>query len=86
MGERLNERLFDRLASRTQPRAAALIAGFPSQFASLEEPIAEFMNEAFVGSRLDPAPMLRGFYLTSGVQEGTPIDRLTGFLARSFGH
>jgi type VI secretion system protein ImpL len=83
--ERLNDRLFDRLQAERSPERRALIAGFPSQFASLEEPIAEFMNEAFAGSRLDPAPMLRGFYLTSGVQEGAPIDRLTGFLARSFG-
>src|SRR5262249_19114908 len=44
-----------------------------------------FLQEAFGGSRLDPAPMLRGFYFTSGTQEGTPFDRLTGFLARSFG-
>ena len=29
--------------------------------------------------------MLRGFYFTSGTQEGTPFDRLTGFFARSFG-
>jgi type VI secretion system protein ImpL len=85
LGERLNERLFDRLQAERSPERRALIAGFPSQFGSLEEPIAEFMNEAFAGSRLDPAPMLRGFYLTSGVQEGAPIDRLTGYLARSFG-
>jgi type VI secretion system protein ImpL len=83
--ERLNERLFDRLQAERSPERRALIAGFPSQLASLEEAIAEFINEAFAGSRLDPAPMLRGFYLTSGTQEGTPIDRLTGFLARSFG-
>ena len=42
-------------------------------------------TEAFGGSRLDPAPFLRGVYLTSGTQEGTPIDRLTGAMARSFG-
>ena len=29
--------------------------------------------------------MLRGVYLTSGTQEGTPIDRLTGVMARAFG-
>ena len=28
---------------------------------------------------------LRGVYLTSGTQEGTPIDRLTGVMSRSFG-
>jgi type VI secretion system protein ImpL len=85
LAERLNERLFDRLQAERSPERRALIAGFPSQLASLEEAIAEFISEAFAGSRLDPAPMLRGFYLTSGTQEGTPIDRLTGFLARSFG-
>ncbi len=28
---------------------------------------------------------MRGFYFTSGTQEGTPIDQLIGALARSFG-
>jgi type VI secretion system protein ImpL len=83
--EHLNSRLFDRLQAERSPDRRALIAGFPAQVASLEQPLAEFLQEAFGGSRLDPAPMLRGFYLTSGTQEGTPIDRLTGLLARSFG-
>jgi type VI secretion system protein ImpL len=83
--ERLNSRLFDRLQAERSPPRRGLIAGFASQVASLEAPLAEFLQEAFGGSRLDPAPMLRGFYFTSGTQEGTPIDRLTGVLARSFG-
>ena len=83
--ERLNSRLFDRLQAERSPDRRALIAGFPAQVASLEAPLAEFLQEAFGGSRLDPAPMLRGFYFTSGTQEGTPFDRLTGVLARSFG-
>ena len=28
---------------------------------------------------------MRGVYFTSGTQEGTPIDRLTGVMARAFG-
>jgi type VI secretion system protein ImpL len=83
--ERLDNRLFDRLQAERSPPRRTLIAGFSSQLASLEAPLAEFLQEAFGGSRLDPAPMLRGFYFTSGTQEGTPIDRLTGVLARSFG-
>lgn len=83
--ERLNSRLFDRLQTERSPDRRALIAGFPVQFASLEAPLAEFLQEAFGGSRLDPAPMLRGVYFSSGIQEGTPFDRLTGLLARSFG-
>ena len=83
--ERLNSRLFDRLQAERSPQRRTMIAGFAAQAASLEAPLGEFLQEAFGGSRLDPAPMLRGFYFTSGIQEGTPIDRLTAVLARSFG-
>ena len=83
--QRLNERLIDRLQAERSPDRRTAIAGFPAQVASLQAPLAEFIGEAFGGSRLDPAPFLRGIYLTSGTQEGTPIDRLTGAMARSFG-
>ncbi len=83
--ERLNQRLLDRLQTERSPDRRTLIAGFPAQVASLATPLAEFINEAFGGSRLDPAPFLRGVYMASGTQEGTPIDRLTGAMARSFG-
>ncbi len=83
--KRLGERLFDRLQAERSPDRRALIAGFPAQVASLEAPITSFLTEAFGGSKLDPAPFLRGVYLTSGTQEGTPIDRLTGALSRAFG-
>ncbi len=83
--ERLDSRLLDRLQAERSPERRALIAGFPSQVATLEQPLSAFLQDAFGGSRLDPAPLLRGAYLASGTQEGTPIDRLTGVLARSFG-
>ena len=83
--ERLNARLLDRMQAERSPDRRALIAGFPAQAASLAAPVQEFIDAAFTGSRLDPAPMLRGVYLSSGTQEGTPIDRLTGALASAFG-
>lgn len=81
----LNGRLIDRLQNERSAERRAMIAGFPAQVASLRAPLTEFMTEAFGGSRLDPAPLLRGAYIASGTQEGTPIDRLTGAMARSFG-
>ena len=36
-----------------------MIAGFAAQVASLEAPLTEFLQEAFGGSKLDPAPFLR---------------------------
>ncbi len=82
---RLNERLLDRMQTERSPERRAMIAGFPSQVASLAAPLNAFLQEAFGGSKLDPAPLLRGVYMASGTQEGTPIDRLTGALSRAFG-
>jgi type VI secretion system protein ImpL len=83
--ERLNQRLFDRLQAEQSPDRRSLIAGFPTQVVTLLQPLQAFLTEAFAGSRLDAAPMLRGVYFASGTQEGTPIDRLTGTMLRSFG-
>src|SRR3984957_613632 len=83
--ERLNQRLLDRLQTERAPERRVAIAGFPAQIGSLRQPLVEFVQEAFGGTRLDPAPFLRGVYIASGTQEGTPIDRLTGALARGFG-
>ena len=81
----LNDRLFDRLQAEQSPERRALIAGFPTQIATLAQPLQGFLSEAFGGSRLDPAPLLRGVYFASGTQEGSPIDRLTGVMMRAFG-
>jgi type VI secretion system protein ImpL len=85
LSERLMARQIERLQQERGPSQRALIAGFPTQFASLEAPLQAFLQSAFGGSKLDPAPFLRGVYFTSGTQEGTPLDRLAGALSRSFG-
>ena len=83
--ERLEDRLVERLQGERAGERRAMIGQFPMQVASLAEPLEEFLRLAFTGSRLDPAPFLRGVYMTSATQQGTPIDRLTGMLARTFG-
>jgi type VI secretion system protein ImpL len=83
--EQLNARLFDRMQAECNPERRARIAMFPGQLASLEPVVREFLTAAFGGGADDPAPLLRGVYFTSGTQEGTPFDRLTGTLARTLG-
>jgi len=77
---RLSARMLPRLGVEHRLDRRAAIAGFPTQFASLEKPLAAFVGAAFAGTAL-----LRGVYFTSGTQEGTPMDRLTGAMARAFG-
>lgn len=83
--DRLNARVLKRLHDeRDGSRRAALLA-FPLQFSAVGDVLREFVEGVFAGQAHATAPMLRGFYLTSGTQEGTPIDRMLGAVARSFG-
>jgi len=83
--ERLNQRLLDRLQRETDADRRGLIFGFPAQVASLRDPVAEFLTDAFQATRYERKPLLRGVYFTSGTQEGTPFDRLTAGIARAAG-
>jgi type VI secretion system protein ImpL len=83
--QRLNDRLFNRLQAERNPERRTRIAMFPGQVASLEPLLTEFLHAAFDHTPDDPARLLRGVYFTSGTQEGTPFDRLTGTLARALG-
>jgi type VI secretion system protein ImpL len=82
---RLNDGLVDRLQDEPNPTARVQIFGFPSQVAALKQPIFDFLTRIFEPTRYHSNATLRGFYFTSGTQEGTPIDQLIGALARSFG-
>ena len=64
----------------------AAIFDFPQQFAGLKGLLGGFLEQVFERRRqLEERPFLRGVYFTSGTQEGTPIDRVMGTLARTFG-
>jgi hypothetical protein len=48
---------------------------FPEELAELERPLATYLNAIFALSRFDEPFIYRGFFLTSGLQEGRPIAR-----------
>ena len=83
--ERLNERLPDRLQEEHNPTARAQLFGLPSQMATLKRTVVDFLASVFEPTRYQANATLRGFYFTSGTQEGTPIDQLIGALSRNFG-
>src|SRR5579872_5704093 len=83
--ERLTYDLTDRLQEEPTPSNRVLLYGFPAQIAALKRPIFDFLNQIFEPTRYHANATLRGFYFTSGTQQGTPIDRLIGALAKSFG-
>ena len=84
--ERLNSRLMGRLQAERDVRRRSLLFTFPRQFAAVRRNLTDFVNATF-GTEGGAARklQLRGVYFTSGTQEGTPIDRMIGALARTFG-
>jgi type VI secretion system protein ImpL len=82
---RLNDLTTDRLQDEPVPSTRASLFGFPAQVAALKKPIFNFLNQIFEPTRYQANATLRGFYFTSGTQEGTPVDQLIGALSRSFG-
>ena len=82
--QRLSDGLVDRLQAESDPQRRARIYGFPNQFANLREALQEFVQQVFSPSPYEAEPMLRGVYFVSGTQEGSPIDRVLGSVARMY--
>ncbi|MGI4732256.1 MAG: type VI secretion system membrane subunit TssM [Janthinobacterium lividum] len=83
VADRQAKRVFDEV----DPRRRALLLGFPAQLRSLRARLMRFADGAFVAG--DEAlggagGVLRGFYLTSGVQEGAPLDRILAGMAEVY--
>lgn len=85
LGKRLSEEMADRLQDEKDPLARIAAFGFPAQFSALKPRILDFLGRIFEPSRKQSPAGLRGFYFSSGTQEGTPIDQVLGAIGRSFG-
>ncbi len=76
-----------RLTRLTNTRGShkVTIFGFPMQMASTRDRLTKFVEVLFQANPYQENPVLRGFYFTSGTQEGTPIDRILGAVGRASG-
>ena len=83
---RLRNRLIDQVEAERDVLKRVAIFSFPQQFGGLKGLLGGFLEMVFDGGgNLEQRSLLRGVYFTSGTQEGTPIDRVMGTLARTFG-
>ncbi|KAA0227658.1 type VI secretion system membrane subunit TssM [candidate division KSB1 bacterium] len=58
---------------------------FPLQLAVIKEKMVAFTGKLFQANPYEENPLFRGFFLTSGTQEGLPIDRAIETISRKFG-
>ncbi len=85
LAQRLARRGFEALQHERTPQRRLAVYAFAAQFEALLAPLEGFVRKAFAGIAAEPAQRLRSIALTSGTQEGNPIDRVIGELARSHG-
>ncbi len=72
-----------RLQEENDIHRRGLILGFPSQLHAVRAPLHRFIEGAFLNEDR-PSGRLRGFYLTSGVQDGGAIDRILEGVSQAF--
>ena len=86
--DRLHEALLevrtDRLRRSMKPDTRRRAFLFPLEFASARAPLGLFVEHLFRTHPYHEQPEFRGFYFTSGTQEGTPIDRVIRAVAEPF--
>jgi type VI secretion system protein ImpL len=81
----LHARALRTIRSQRHPEARQKVFQFPLEFRALKNDLEQFVGLLFQRNTYQENPVFRGFYLTSGTQEGTPIDRVLGGMARAFG-
>jgi type VI secretion system protein ImpL len=81
----LQARVLERMQQERDLQRRALLYSFPQQFAGLGDVLGRFLTSVFGANRYEQPALLRGVYFTSGTQEGSPIDRVLGALAATFG-
>jgi type VI secretion system protein ImpL len=74
----------DRLNNPMNRTTRQKVYTFPLEFLSLREQLDTFVSKLFQQNPYKENPMFRGFYFTSGTQEGVPIDRVVESIARQF--
>jgi type VI secretion system protein ImpL len=86
--KKLSKKLFEirttRLSSPLKREQRRKVFLFPFQFNSLQQKLTYLMGEAFQHNPYQDNPVFRGFYFTSGTQEGLPLDIAIREIAKQF--
>jgi type VI secretion system protein ImpL len=81
----LKGRRLSRLATACGLPKVKEVYTFPLQLSAGQERLSHFVEILFQKNPYQENAIFRGFYLTSGTQEGTPIDRILSRVSRDIG-
>ncbi|MEM9665520.1 MAG: type VI secretion system membrane subunit TssM, partial [Bacteroidota bacterium] len=73
-----------RLSRSLKREARRKVYTFPLQFGAVKDTLAQFVGQVFLPNPYQESPIFRGFYFTSGTQEGVPLDTVIQNIASQF--
>ncbi len=83
--KQIHARSLKRLATERNREAREKIYQFPLEFAGVKRNLSELVAATFAVNAFQGTPVFRGFYFTSGTQEGRPLDRVLGRMGQAMG-
>ncbi|EYF01261.1 type VI secretion system membrane subunit TssM [Chondromyces apiculatus] len=81
----LHGRAVKRLVAERSRDAREKIFQFPLEFSGIRRNLAEMISTMFAVNAFQGTPVFRGFYFTSGTQEGRPLDRVLQRMGHAMG-
>ena len=82
---RVSAGTLQRINTERDIQKRALIHNFPLQVNNLKASVLKLMDDIFAASRYKQQALVRGVYLSSATQQGTPIDRIMAAVNQQFG-
>jgi type VI secretion system protein ImpL len=83
--KRVHSRALKRCAQERNREARERIYQFPLEFAGIKRNMTELVHTIFQINAFQGTPLFRGFYFTSGTQEGRPLDRVLARMGYAMG-
>jgi type VI secretion system protein ImpL len=74
-----------RLAQERNRQARESIYQFPLEFAGIKRNMQDLLAQVFMVNAFQGTPTFRGFYFSSGTQEGTPLNRVLQRMGHAMG-
>jgi type VI secretion system protein ImpL len=81
----IHARSMKRLAFERDRRAREAIYQFPLELSGIKRNLADLIAQVFMVNAFQGTPTFRGFYFTSGTQEGAPMGRVLQRMGQAMG-
>ncbi|WP_437732260.1 type VI secretion system membrane subunit TssM [Sorangium sp. So ce1335] len=85
LAKQIHGRALKRLVMERSREVRERVYQFPLEFAGIRRNLSDLVSTVFMVNAFQGTPIFRGFYFTSGTQEGRPLDRVLQRMGHAMG-